>query len=401
MNHTYELLLKRYPTVNPKEIRVVKSPLRICPIGAHIDHQDGTVLGMALDITIDLIYAPNDDGYIRVQSLDFPDEDYFHINEVPARVSNFWGNYLRGAVLALKRNFVLKRGIYGVIRSKQLLGGLSSSASVTTAYLMALCDVNNISLSELDLILYNQWVETHFIGLKNGILDQSINILSRKGYLTLMDTHTLNYELIETPPQMEPYEIVIVYSGIQAALINTSYNNNVDICKVAAWLLREVAHLSLDSFERTKLQSIDYHTYETYQDELPGIFKKRATHYFTEMARVKNGLAAYKEGNLKKFGALMFESGQSSIDNYGCGCPELITIYNTLKNTPGVYGARFSGAGYRGCCIGIIDPDYKEMIKANIDAVYPVKYPNYKDTYKVVFTSIGTGAHIVKEGEAI
>ncbi|MBK5262983.1 MAG: hypothetical protein JJE17_10530, partial [Peptostreptococcaceae bacterium] len=31
-------------------------------------------------------------------------------------------------------------------------------------------------------------------------------------------------------------------------------------------------------------------------------------------------------------------------------------------HTPGIYGGRFSGAGFKGCCVGLIDPDYKEQI---------------------------------------
>lgn len=55
-----------------KDIRAVKSPLRICPIGAHSDHQLGKVTGMTLDSSVDLIYTPSEDGYIKVRSLDFP-----------------------------------------------------------------------------------------------------------------------------------------------------------------------------------------------------------------------------------------------------------------------------------------------------------------------------------------
>jgi len=93
----------------------------------------------------------------------------------------------------------------------------------------------------------------------------------------------------------------------------------------------------------------------------------------------------------------MFASGESSIHNYECGCPELITIFNILKETPGVYGARFSGAGYRGCCIGLIDPQYKETVKAAIDREYPAKHPAYKDIYRVNFCKTDDGARIVKE----
>src|SRR5690625_5496547 len=69
-------------TYGKKDVRVIESPLRICPLGAHVDHQGGLVTGMALDSHVELVYAPSDDCYIRIQSADFPDEEYFHIDHV-------------------------------------------------------------------------------------------------------------------------------------------------------------------------------------------------------------------------------------------------------------------------------------------------------------------------------
>ncbi|CAH8253286.1 unnamed protein product [Arabidopsis lyrata] len=54
-------------------------------------------------------------------------------------------------------------------------------------------------------------------------------------------------------------------------------------------------------------------------------------------------------GNLEEFGNLISASGLSSIENYECGAEPLIQIYKILLKAPGVYGARFSGAGFRGC----------------------------------------------------
>jgi hypothetical protein len=39
--------LKKRFAVNPADIRVVKAPLRISPLGAHIDHQLGIVTGLS------------------------------------------------------------------------------------------------------------------------------------------------------------------------------------------------------------------------------------------------------------------------------------------------------------------------------------------------------------------
>ena len=42
----------------PADVRLVRSPYRICPIGAHIDHQLGCVSGMPIDRAVSLAFAP-------------------------------------------------------------------------------------------------------------------------------------------------------------------------------------------------------------------------------------------------------------------------------------------------------------------------------------------------------
>uniref|UniRef100_A0A2N9G3X3 Galactokinase N-terminal domain-containing protein n=1 Tax=Fagus sylvatica TaxID=28930 RepID=A0A2N9G3X3_FAGSY len=44
-----------------EDVRVVISPYRICPLGAHIDHQGGTVLAMTIDKGILLGFVPSGD----------------------------------------------------------------------------------------------------------------------------------------------------------------------------------------------------------------------------------------------------------------------------------------------------------------------------------------------------
>ncbi|MBP7494102.1 MAG: GHMP kinase [Spirochaetales bacterium] len=381
------------------EVRVVQSPLRICPLGAHVDHQHGYVTGMALDASIFLAYAPNPERYIRVQSLDFPDEEYFHLDHIPDMIPGFWGNYIRGAALSLERQYKLKVGIQGVVRGRHPIGGLSSSAAVITAYLMALCDVNGFSPSKEELIRLSHWVETDFIGLNNGILDQSANILSKKGYLMFMDCRTEQYELVPKSPRMPDYEVIVVYSGISTALMGTDYNNRVDECKVAAWILQELDSGKVSPLKQVRLRDVAPDQFEALKGSLPGRFRRRAEHFFSENQRVLKGLQLWKEGDVSGFGRLMFESGESSIRNYECGCPELITIFETLSDCDGVYGARFSGAGYRGCCIGLVDPSKKESIQEKIESVYPKKHPQYKDTFKVYYSKTGDGARILTPEE--
>lgn len=400
MDDLYELFLQNYGLLPAGHVR---SPLRICPLGAHVDHQLGLVTGMALDVNVDLVYVPDDEGFVRIQSLDFPDEEYFHLDRVPEMVPGSWGNYIRGAVLSLSRSHKLKRGFRAIVRGKLPMGGLSSSAAVTTAYLLALCDVNGIEVSKEDLIALSHWVEKVFIGLNNGILDQSANVLSKDGFLMYMDCKTGAYELVEKSPSMPVFEVAIVNSGFTKALIGTDYNNRVDECKIAASVLEELAHGKISSYRDALLRNVSDENWERYGSQLPGRFQRRARHFFTENERVRRGIDAWKAGDIAAFGALMFASGDSSVRDYECGCPELITIFDTLKTVKGVHGARFSGAGYRGCCIALVDPSCREELVEKVAAVYPVRHPQYADKYHVHFCKTADGASFVSccgEGKA-
>ncbi|MCZ0717780.1 hypothetical protein [Aerococcus kribbianus] len=382
----------RFPN---EDIRGVQSPLRICPIGAHSDFQNGKVTGLTIDASVDMVYSPSDTGYIQVYSMDFPDKEHFHVKTRSDYIPGFWGNYLRGAVLAIQEDYVLKTGLNGVISGKLPIGGLSSSAAVTTAYLMALCDVNGIQFSKMDLIRWSHWVETEFIGLKNGILDQSANILSEDNRLMLMDCLDWTYDLVDQGTDWPEFEVIIVHSGITKQLIGTDFNNRVDESHVAGWLMLEHGGYDLPKLDDVRFRHIDRSIYDAERAHIPDRFGKRADHFYTEQDRVEEGAKAWAAGDINRFGQLMFQSGESSFYQYESGIPEMKLIFDTLKETEGVYGARPSGAGYRGAVIGFINPKFKEAIKAAVDAVYPKAYPELADAYHISFAKQADGAHYV------
>ena len=126
-------------------------PYRICPIGAHSDHNLGKITGLAIDKGIHIAYSPKQNGVVEMASLQFPKRAQWHIDSVPATKRNDWADYLRGASLSLSRSHKLHVGICGVIEGTMPIGGLSSSAAVIIAFLSALCqgNGNQISLQEL------------------------------------------------------------------------------------------------------------------------------------------------------------------------------------------------------------------------------------------------------------
>ncbi len=372
------------------------SPYRVCPLGAHVDHQHGLVMGFAFDKGVDLCFSPTEDGEVELVSRSFEGDIRFNI-QAPVQVRNYnWGDYARGAKFALRKRFELKYGIRGVLQGSLPVGGLSSSAAVLVAYVMAMAKANNILLTKMEVIKIASEAEREYIGLNNGILDQSCIVLSDKEGILFLDTDSEQYRIIRRNPKMPPFELAIIFSGLTRSLVSSDYNLRVNECKAAAWNMLAYEGQPLKKLEKTFLRDVPKEIYERTRERMPARFARRAEHFYTEYRRVRKGVTAWESGNLALFGKLSFESCESSIHNYECGSPELIAIYELMRQTEGVYGGRFSGAGFKGACIALIDPSKREAIREKITRGYLEQFPEYEGTFEMHFCHPSDGAGFVE-----
>lgn len=358
-------------------------PYRICPLGAHSDHNLGKITGFAIDKGISIAYRPKQNGVVELSSLQFDKRAQWHISSTPKVKENDWADYLRGATIALARRYPLHVGLCGVIEGSLPIGGLSSSAAVIISFLSALCKVNDIHLSENDLILTALESENKYVGVSCGKLDQSCEVYSRKDHLLYLDTRDDSFELIPTHPMMKPYKIAIFFSGIERTLAGSKFNMRVDECRSAAYALKAYAGLEYGKFAETNLRDVPREIYDRYKTMLPENFRKRAEHWYTEYARVEAGAEAWRRGDIEEFGRLSFESGRSSIYNWETGSPELKTLYEIMTHTDGIYGGRFSGAGFKGCCMALIDPAFETSITETVTREYLKAFPALDGKYSV------------------
>lgn len=372
------------------------SPYRVCPLGAHVDHQHGLVTGFAIDKGVDLTFDVRDDSAVNLRSETFDGDVSFDIAMPTLVKQGNWGDYARGAKFALQKRFQLAKGIDGVIKGSLPVGGLSSSAAVLIAYVMAFAKANSITLAPFEVMKIASEAEREYIGLNNGLLDQACIALGKKDHLLMLDCESNEYRLIPKHPNMPPFELGIFFSGLTRSLVSSDYNLRVAECKTAAWIVQAYENIPLKTQEKTFLRDISESMFKRHRDEMPPRFARRAEHFFGEHKRVREGISAWETGNLEWFGSLSKASCESSIHSYECGSPELIAIYEAMLTTDGIYGGRFSGAGFKGACIALVDPSKKESIEREITEKYLSKYPQYKDSFRVCFCKSDDGARFVE-----
>ena len=369
-------------------------PYRICPVGAHSDHNLGKITGFAIDKGIHIAYAPKLNGVVEMTSLQFPKRAQWHIASVPERKQNGWADYLRGATLSLEKNHRLKVGICGVIEGSLPIGGLSSSAAVTIAFLRALCTVNDIRLEPQEIIDLAYDAELNYVGVSIGKLDQSCEVLSRKDHLLYLDTRDNSYELIPVHPKMKPWKIAIFFSGLEHSLAGSKYNMRVDELRSGVYALQAFAGMDYGKFKDAMARDVPREVYERYKDRLPVPWARRCEHWYTEFERAEKAAEAWRRGDIEEYGRISFASGWSSIHNWESGAPEQIRLYEIMTRTEGIYGGRFSGAGFKGCCMALIDPAYEASIRENVTREYLASVPEMKGKYDVFICESADGVTI-------
>ncbi len=367
-------------------------PYRICPIGAHVDHQHGKITGLAIDKGIHIAYRPKRNGVVEIFALHFDNRVQWHISATPKHKENDWADYLRGATISLARRYPIEVGLCGVIEGDLPIGGLSSSAAVVIAFLSALAKVNGVHLTQSEAIAIALEAENQYVGVSCGKLDQSCEVYSKKDHLLYLDTKNDEFELVPAHSNMKPYKIGVFFCGLERALVSSKYNTRVDECKAAAYALQAFAGVEYGQLSQTYLRDVPVEIFRRYKDKLPLDWAKRAEHVYTEFDRVERGIAAWRKGDIETFGKLSFESGKSSIENYETGSDELKRLYEITLHTDGVYGGRFSGAGYKGCCMALIDPAYEESVLEKVEQEYIKTFPHLKGKFS---------AHICVSGDGV
>jgi len=380
----------------PPDVRVVVSPYRICPIGAHVDHQGGPVLGMAIEARTLLAFVPSRGGAVEIASDQFEGGVELELRaagRAPAQPE--WGAYARGAAQVFAELVPeATTGFVGRVAGSLPGGGLSSSASVLLAYLSALGAVNDHALGPAELVRAVRRVENECVGVASGILDPASIVAARRGELASIDTERERWASWPLGGDAEAPAILVAFTGIARQLVRSGFNDRVGECHAAAAALLAAAGLEPPASRRARLGDLDEDVFLRFEGALPEALRLRARHFFGEGRRVREGLECWRRGDLAGFGARMKASCQSSIQSYQTGSPELVALQQVLESTPGVYGARFSGAGFGGCSVALVRRDSAEAAVEAVRAGLARARPELRERMRVFAVESDDGLRI-------
>ena len=356
---------------------VVVSPYRINPIGAHIDHQGGSVLARTIDQYTILVFVPRDDNRVSLvtgfeQAAD--SSSSFTLGETQTHVN--WERYAMASAKALDGDKAAVHGLQGFVFGTMIGAGLSSSASVILAYLSALGVANNRHLAAPKLVELCRQVEHNYMGLNNGIQDQMSIVYGQQKSLSLLDVVSAEATQISDHTSSRDVCWMLCYSGFSRELVASNFNTRVAECCEAAKLLDDQAeHLGQVPKANRGYQQLE---------KLPPLLARRATHVYGEMDRVASGSLAWAEGKWSLFGELMNASCNSSMTQYESGTQPMIDLQEIASTLPGVFGSRFGGGGFGGCLILLVQAKHADDLAGELLTRYVDKYPDKRGIARAV-----------------
>jgi len=272
--------------------RVSSAPGRVNLLGEHVDHQQGTVLPVAIHLRTTVRYTPG---------------EAWEISSEGHERGGSWERYVR-AVIG-EAGEAAEPGRLEISSAVPEGAGLASSAALEVAVAGALLP----DLPSLEVARLCRRAENERVGVPCGLMDQVAAACAIARHAVVLDCASETFFHLPLPEM----EMLLFDTGVRRALGDTAYADRV----------REAS--------------------------TPGT--PAARHVAEERARVDRAITCLDRGDSKGLGDLMYECHASLRDLYRCSFDEADTLVERLAVTPGVLGARLVGAGWGGSVLALVE----------------------------------------------
>jgi galactokinase len=364
---------------SPQRCRTFFAPGRVNLMGAHLDYNGGPVMPMAIDRGTFIAARRRADRKVRFRSThDISPDDKrggshvsdggidFELDALPQRTST-WVDYPLGVVHVLLERASEPCGLDVLFGGNLPIGaGLSSSASICVGTAFALDSMWSAHLAASERVHAALRAEREFVGVRCGIMDPYAVGMARAGqllWLDCKDATTAHY-----PLDHGAVSVAVADSGVRRELAQGAFNQRV----------AEAA----EAFERLKpysngaicLRDVGREVLDAREGELEPAIARRARHVIDEVERTFAARTSLLAGDLRAFGARIFESHRSLRDLYEVSVPELDQLVDAAERSPSVYGARLTGAGFGGCVVILLRKHGREAVLDGIASAFEKRF---------------------------
>jgi galactokinase len=325
-----------------RERAVAFAPGRVNLIGEHTDYNGGLALPFAIAEGITVHAETIAHRLIRAHAADLGEDDEFALDD--RSPADGWRAFLRGMVAELQTVGFPPVGARLQIAGDLPAGaGLSSSAALEVALCLALLALHDDiaeTLERVEIARLCSRVENDWVGAQTGLLDQLASLCGLTDTALLIDFRTLQIDRV--PLRLDAWHLVILDSGERHAhsRSGSGYNERRAECAQACELLGVESLRDADAGE---------------VERLPRPLRDRAIHVLSENQRVREAVAALREGDMPALGALLDASHASLRERYEASTPAVEATVARLLGA-GASGARMIGGGFGGSVLGLLAP---------------------------------------------
>ena len=347
------------------------APGRVNLIGEHTDYTGGLVLPMAIPFQSTASIAPNRHSTYEFTSDHFSTQRRLHLNE-EANVIGDWSDYCVGVLQQLRnRGLEIAPFRLHIGGNVPIAAGLSSSASIEVATMMALLAHAKATMTVEEMAILCRRAENEFVGSPCGIMDQFVILAAHAAHALLLDTNSLRSEHLSLQRKhLSETRIIVVNSMVKHSIAAGDYGVRRREVESGQQILREnfpgladLGQASMGELEGCRASMSP----ESY---------RRCRHVISENDRVRDARAAILADAPELLGDLMTRSHVSQRDDFACSCEEIDFLVGCAINQPGCHGARLTGGGFGGCTVNLVAAD---RAKAFVAAVTR----DYKDAFNI------------------
>ncbi len=340
----------------------LRAPGRVDLMGSHTDYNDGYVATMTVDRDTWLVVRPRTDRRVRIGSLNLPGTAEFSLDAVEHDPDVTWTDYVRGSAAMLASEGIDLVGFDGLLHSTVPFGsGLSSSAAIEIATLLAFDTLIGRHHEPVELALLGQRVENEFVGVACGILDQYTSALGTVGHALLLDCRSLTSSPVAIASDLA---VVICDTRAPRQLTDGVYDERRAECEAGATYLRRY-----DPAIRA-LRDVSLDLLRSHQAELPPLVARRSCFIVEENQRALDLAEALPTGDRAALEALFDASFNGAMELFEIGAPSMAAMHDAMDGAPGLIARRQAGAGFGGCLVALVERDAVDPFSAHVERTY-------------------------------